>query len=159
DTSIECGCGVALEHCLPHDSDMNAGGAAFYFPNHLPLGLDQPLDDARQQGQRWYPFWWSQEAVHFFDYLFGHDRDFREVLTGRYTVINGPLAQFYRAIQPGNCCGAEANFGMTSEEEPLFSPSAVPTELFPHDVHAWKVVPERGPHAAGVLTLPIFLEK
>jgi hypothetical protein len=87
------------------------------------------------------------------------DRDFREVLTAKYTVINGPLAQFYRAIQPGSCCGGEAAFGMTSEDEPLFSPSAVPHELFPHDVRAWTVVPDRGAHAAGLLTMPIFLEK
>ncbi len=158
ESSTECGCGVALEHCLPNESDQ-AGGAAFYFPNHIPLGLDQPIDSARQQAQRWYPFWWSQEAEHFLAYLFGADRDFREVLTARYSVINGPLAQFYRAIQPGNCCGGEANFGMVQETEPLFLPANVPTELFPHDVRAWKVVPDRGPHAAGLLTTPMFLEK
>jgi hypothetical protein len=158
ESSVDCGCGVGLEHCLPSDSEQN-GGAAFEFPNHAPLGIDQPLDDVRQSASRWYPFWWSQEAVHFLDYLFAHDRDFREVLTAKYTIINGPLAQFYRAIQPGNCCGAEANFGMLTEEEPLFAPGAVPNELFPHDVRAWTVVPDRGAHASGLLTMPIFLEK
>jgi hypothetical protein len=142
---------------LPSDNDN--GGSAFYFPNHIPLGLEQPIDSARQAAQRWYPFWWSQEAEHFLAYLFGADRDFREILTARYTVINGPLAQFYRAIQPANCCGGEAAFGMVQETDPLFLPGNVPNELFPHDVRAWKVVPDRGPHAAGLLTTPMFLEK
>jgi Protein of unknown function (DUF1585) len=158
DSSHECGCGVALEHCLPNDGDQ-AGSSAFYFPNHAPLGLGQPIDTARQQGQRWFPFWWSQEAEHLLSYVFTADRDFREVLTGRWTFVNGPLAQFYRAIQPGNCCGGEANFGMVQESEPLFLPQNVPTELFPHDVAAWKMVPDRGPHASGLLTTPMFLEK
>ncbi len=158
DATTECGCGVALEHCLPNDSDQQ-GGAAFYFPNHTPLGIDQPLDSARQQAQRWYPFWWSQEVEHFLAHLFDADRDFREILTGKWSVVNGPLAQFYRAIQPANCCGGEANFGMVQESEPLFLPENVPTELFPHDVGAWKVVQDRGPHAAGLLTTPMFLEK
>ena len=158
ESSHECGCGVALEHCLPNDGDQ-AGSAAFYFPNHIPLGLGQPIDSARQQGQRWFPFWWSQEAEHLLSYVFTADRDFREVLTAKYTFVNGPLAQFYRAIQPGNCCGGEANFGMPEESEPLFLPKNVPTELFPHDVAAWKQVTDRGPHASGLLTTPMFLEK
>ncbi len=75
----------------------------------------RPLDNAPQQAQRWFPYWWSREAVHFLDDLFASDRDFREILTGAQTFVNGPLAQFYRTIQRGNCCGPEAAFGMTEE--------------------------------------------
>jgi hypothetical protein len=158
ESSIDCGCGTGLEHCLPIDSTV-LGGGAFMFPNHVPLGLGAPIDDARQQAARWYPFWWSQEATHFFEYLFSGDRDFREVLTAHYSVINGPLAQFYRTIQPSNCCDKEASFGMQSEIEPLFDPKRVPIELFPHDVASWKVIDDRGDRASGLLTMPIFLEK
>jgi hypothetical protein len=157
DATLDCGCGVGLEHCLPNDNDV--GGSAFYFPNHLPLGIDLPIDTAKQSAGRYYPLWWSQEATHFLRYVFSTDRDFRELLTAKYTLVNGPLAQFYRAIQPGSCCNQEANFGMIEETEPLFSPKSVPPELFPHDVSDWRVVPDRGPHAAGLLTMPIFLEK
>jgi hypothetical protein len=148
---------VGLERCIPGDN--NHGGNAFYYPNHMPLGPGLPLDDARQSSQRWFPYWWSREAVRMLDDLFASDRDFREILTGKRTFVNGPLAQFYRSIQQSNCCGPEAAFGMLQETEPLFDPKRVPEDLEPHDVSTWKVVEDRGPHAAGILTTPMFLEK
>lgn len=157
DYAPDCGCGVGLERCIPGDSNNN--GNAFYFPNHMPLGPGEPLDDARQSQQRWFPYWWSREAVRYLDDLFSNDRDFREILTGKRTFVNGPLAQFYRSIQRSNCCGPEAGFGMLEESEPLFDPKNVPTDLAPHDVSTWKTVESRGPHAAGLLTMPMFLEK
>jgi len=158
DSAPECGCGIGLERCLPGDRN-DQGAAAFYYPNHAPLGPDEPLDDARQQAQHWYPYWWSREAERFLADLFGNDRDFREILTARRSFVNGPLAQFYRTIQRGNCCGPEAGFGMVEETEPLFDPKAVPPDLAPSDVSTWTMVADRGPHAAGILTMPMFLEK
>jgi len=158
DFAADCGCGPGLERCIPNDSDRQ-GGRAFYFPDHAPLGSSAPLDSARQQAQRWFPYWWSREAVHFLDDLFASDRDFREILTGRQTFVNGPLAQFYRSIQRGNCCGPELQFGMAEETEPLFDPRSVPPDLAPQDTGTWERVGDRGPHAAGILTLPMFLEK
>jgi hypothetical protein len=157
DYAPDCGCGVGLERCVPGDS--NQGGNAFYYPNHMPLGPGMPLDDARQQVQRWFPYWWSREAVRFMGDIFASDRDFREVLTGKQTFVNGPLAQFYRTVQRSNCCGPEASFGMLEEKEPLFDPKSVPADLEPQDVSTWKLVENRGPHAAGILTMPMFLEK
>jgi hypothetical protein len=125
----------------------------------LPLGPDLPLDNARQQAQRWFPYWWSREVVHFLGDLFEGDHDFREVLTGKQTFVNGPLAQFYRSIQRGNCCGPEAAFGMFEETEPLFDPKRVPPGLQPSDASTWQRVDDRGAHAAGILTMPMFLEK
>ncbi|HEY2509266.1 MAG TPA: DUF1585 domain-containing protein [Polyangiaceae bacterium] len=158
DFARDCGCGPGLARCVPNDS--NRQGNAFYFPNHMPLGPNLPLDGARQQAQRWYPYWWSREAVHDLDDLFAGDRDFREILTGRATFVNGPLAQFYRTVQRGNCCGgAELGLGMAEESEPLFDPKNVPADLEPQDVDRWEKVADRGAHAAGILTLPMFLEK
>ncbi len=157
DYAPDCGCGVGLERCIPGDSNNN--GNAFYFPNHMPLGPGMPLDDARQSQQRWFPYWWSREVVRYLDDLFASDRDFREILTGKRTFVNGPLAQFYRSIQQSNCCGPETQFGMLQETEPLFDPSNVPADLEPHDVSTWKLVEDRGVHAAGILTMPMFLEK
>ena len=158
DYAPDCGCGVGLARCIPGDR-TDQGAAAFYFPIHMPLGAGMPLDDARQQAQRWFPYWWSREAVRFLDDLFEQDRDFREILTSKRTFVNGPLAQFYKTIQRGSCCGPEANFGMVEETEPLFDPKNVPEDLEPSDVSAWKAVEDRGPHAAGILTMPMFLEK
>ena len=155
--ATDCGCGVGLERCIPSDSTNN--GAAFYFPNHSPLGPDAPLDTARQAAQRWFPYWWSREAISFISYLFAQDRDFREILTGRETLVNGPLAQFCRTIQRGNCCGPELAFGMLEEKEPLFEPGRVPEDLAPQDTGRWELVSDRGSHAAGILTMPMFLEK
>ena len=157
DYASDCGCGIGLERCAPNSG--NGDSPAFYYPNHMPLGPGLPLDDVKQSALRWYPYWWSREAVHFINYLFEQDRDFREMLTGRETVINGPLAQFYRTIQKSNCCGAEVPFGMLAEREPLFDSKNVPADLAPQDVDEWKLVPDRGAHAAGILTTPMFLEK
>jgi len=157
DYAPECGCGVGLERCAPNSG--NGDSPAFYFPNHMPLGPGMPLDESKQSALRWYPYWWSREAVHFINYLFDQDRDFREILTGRETVINGPLAQFYKNVQRGNCCGPEVGFGMLEEREPLFEPKNVPADLEPQDASTWKLVPDRGARAAGILTTPMFLEK
>lgn len=157
ENAADCGCGVGLERCIPNDG--NGTGNAFYFPNKMPLGPGFPLDLAKQRAERWYPYWWSREAVHFLDDLFDSDRDFRQILIGRQSFVNGPLAQFYRTIQRTNCCGPETSFGMNEELAPLFEPKNVPLDLMPHDVGAWHLVPDRGPHAAGLLTTPMFLQK
>jgi hypothetical protein len=156
--SIDCGCGGALERCLPADGD-GQGSAGFQFPNHEPLGQDLPIDSAQQAAQHWFPYWWSEEAVRFLDDLFANDVDFRQILTGKGTFVNGPLAQFYGSVQQSNCCTNELSFGMTEEKEPLFDPARVPAGLTPYDASVWKPVADRGPHAAGLLTMPIFLEK
>jgi uncharacterized protein DUF1585 len=158
DYAVDCGCGVGLERCEP-STGVNQDSPAFYYPSHMPLGPGLPLDEVRQSASRWYPYWWSREAVRFLGYLFQEDRDFREILTGHQTFVNGPLAQFYRVVQRGNCCGPEATFGMKEEAEPLFDPGKVPADLAPQDVGTWTLVPDRGPHAAGLLTTPMFLEK
>lgn len=157
DSSFDCGCGHGLERCIPNEG--NGDNNAFYFPNKMPLGPGLPLDQAKQRAQRWFPYWWSREAVTFLDDLFDSDRDFRDILTTKRTFVNGPLAQFYKSIQHGSCCGPEANFGMTEETDPLFDPKAVPAGLMPHDVGTWKEVADRGPRAAGILSMPMFLQK
>jgi hypothetical protein len=156
--AIDCGCGPALERCLPSDGD-GQGSAAFQFPSHEPLGAELPVDSASQAAQHWFPYWWAEEAEHTLGHLFSSDTDFREILTGKGTFVNGPLAQFYGTVQKSNCCTNEITFGMTEEREPLFDPSRVPAGLSPHDASVWKPVADRGAHAAGILTMPIFLEK
>lgn len=155
--STECGCGPALEWCLP-GTDGGNDPRAFAFPARAPLGLKAPLENVPQSVSAWHRLWWSQEAVQFVSYLFEKDRDFREILTGRYSLVNGPLAQFYRASAPAACCGREKAFGMTQAAEPLFDPKALPG-LPISDVSTWKFIPDRGSHAAGILTMPAFLMK
>ncbi len=157
-SSIDCGCGVGLEHCMPSDASGN-DGRAFVFPTRFPLGLDAPVDSATQAESAWNKLWWSQEAVHFMGRLFGEDHDFREMLTAKWTYVNGPLAQFYRSTAPATCCGKAKQFGLVEETEPLFDPAAAPTKLTPHDVGDWEKVDDRGPRAAGIITMPVFLTK
>ena len=156
--TIDCGCGAGLEHCLPGDS-FQQDPRAFSFPTHIPLGLELPFAAGPQNASSWNKLWWSQEARHFFARLFSGDRDFREVLTGRWSAVNGPLAQFYRSGALASCCGRERAFKMGEESEPLFSPRAVPADLLPMDTDKWEDVPDRGAHAAGILTMPVFLAK
>ena len=157
--SVDCGCGPALQYCMP-GTDGGNDPRAFALPAHTPLGLDPrlTLDSVPQSVSTWHKRWWSEEALHFLTYLFSTDRDLRELLTGRYSLVNGPLVQFYRAEEPASCCGREKNFGMTVEAEPLFDGKNLP-DLAPADLRTWRVVPDRGPHAAGLLTMPVFLTK
>ncbi|AUX47724.1 hypothetical protein SOCE26_092480 [Sorangium cellulosum] len=157
-TSVDCGCGIGLVHCMP-GIDWTRDPRAFALPAHVPLGIENPIRVAPQTSSGWHKFWWSQEAIHFMRHVFGADRDFREMLTGRYTFINGPLAHFYLSSAPAACCGQHKYFGMREDEEPLFLPSAVPPVVFPHDVSDWTFIPDRGPRAAGLVTMPVFLTK
>jgi hypothetical protein len=96
--------------------------------------------------------------VHFIDMLVGEDRDFREILTGHSDVINGPLAQFYRQIDPAACCGNGVYLGYT-KGIPLFDPKNIPADLLPQDVTIWRKIDDRGQLASGLLTMPVFLTK
>jgi hypothetical protein len=156
--SVDCGCGIGLQYCMPGDSDANDPGA-FLLPSHSPIGLDASLPLAEQSVSTWYKHWWTEEAEHFLAHLFTDDRDFREVLTAKYTWVDGPLAQYYRATAPAGCCMRERAFGLVEDKEPLFSVSNVPASLFAHDAGTWLYVPDRGPQASGILSMPVFLAK
>lgn len=156
--SVDCGCGVGLEHCLPGDSDANDPGA-FVIPTHLPLGPTLPLPSTVQNVSTYSKLLWTEEALRFFGRIFEQDRDFREVLTGSATQVNGPLAQFYRSTSRARCCSRERPFGLDEERTPLFDPERVPEGLAPSEMSHWMLVPDRGPDSAGLLTMPAFLEK
>ncbi|WP_437811048.1 DUF1585 domain-containing protein [Sorangium sp. So ce1078] len=156
--SVDCGCGIGLEHCLPGDSS-GRDPRVFALPAHVPLGIGDPIGSAPHTISGWHKFWWSQEAIQTMNHVFRADRDFREILTGRYTFINGPLAQFYRSSAPAACCALHKSFGMREDEAPLFLPGAVPPVVAPHDVSDWTFIPDRGPRAAGIVTMPVFLAK
>ncbi|HEY5934811.1 MAG TPA: DUF1585 domain-containing protein [Kofleriaceae bacterium] len=151
-SSPDCGCGVGLERCLPI---MPTG---FVIANQAPLGIDEPFTTAPRQASAWIRQWWGEEAGKFLERTFAEDRDVRELLTSRGTVINGPLAQFYRGMAGTTCCGPGLELGY-SNPEPLFDPAAVPRSLLPHDVTTWTPVVDRGKHAAGLMTMPVFLMK
>lgn len=156
--TLDCGCGVGLRYCTPGDGPGN-DPRAFTLPTHVPLGLSSPIGGAAQSTSSWYKLWWSEEAKHFFGRLFDEDRDFREVLTSRATLVNGPLAQFYQAGARASCCSREKSFGLVEDAEPLFDSAALPGHIDVEDTTTWQLVKDRGPHAAGLLTMPIFLAK
>lgn len=151
-----CGCGPNLERCLPAAGN-GVEPQAFVLPQGAMLGLDRPTSVAREGEGGWHRQWWSQEAVQMLEWLVGNDRDFREVLTGKATLVNGPLAQFYEHVAGATCCGNGINFGYVNPVG-LVDPAKLPS-LAPTDSATWKVVADRGPNAAGVLTLPVFLTK
>ena len=155
--SIECGCGIGLERCMPGAGSQNEP-PAFVMPAHTPLGAELPFDATPQAPASWTRLWWGEEARHFLDRIFDGDRDFREILTSRATEVNGPLAQFYRSMAGATCCGGGADIGY-SQPEPLFEPGQIPEALVPEDTATWLPVADRGPHASGILTMPIFLAK
>ena len=155
--SLECGCGIGLERCLP-GAGPQFDPAGFIAPAHTPLGMDAPFDAPPRGVSEWPKLWWSEEARRFLDRIFVEDRDFRDVLTRRATEVNGPLAQFYRSLAGATCCGSGADVGYT-QPEPLVDPAAIPEALVPEDTATWLPVADRGPHAAGILTMPIFLTK
>ncbi len=154
--TTECGCGVGLERCMP-SAGNGVENVAFVLPAGTMLGIDRPTSVEKTTQGSWNRQWWAQEAVRYLELIAREDRDFREVLTGKSTVVNGPLAQFYKYQAPATCCGNGWQFGYNKPES-LFDPSKLPV-LLPHDSANWKVVPDRGPNAAGILTMPVFLTK
>lgn len=155
-SAADCGCGERLERCLPLTS-WARGVPSFTAPSLVPYRLEHPYEVADQRVAYLHRLWWTQEAVRFLDRLLTEDRDFREVLTSRATVINGPLAQFYRSTASARCCGIGAYLGYV-EPQLLFEPARVPA-LHPGAMTGWTVVEDRGPLASGLLTMPVFLVK
>jgi hypothetical protein len=155
--SNDCGCGVGLERCMPGDGP-GFDPAAFTFPTRTPLGWDQPFDSVSQPQSSWARMWWGQEVVQFIDHILLEDRDFREILTGRYSYVNGPLANFYRSFAPTSHPIQALSFSY-ADPEPLFDPASLPKDLLPEQVADWRKVEDRGPHAAGIMTMPVFLAK
>ena len=151
-SSPECGCGIGLERCLP------AGPQAFTQVTRDPLGFEEPFLAIPRAASTWITEWWAEEPKHFIDEIFAEDRDVRDLLRSRGTSINGPLAQFYRVLAGASCCASGAELGYV-EPEALFDPAAVPVDLRPEDTSTWTRVADRGPHAAGLLTMPVFLLK
>jgi hypothetical protein len=156
-SSVQCGCGVGLQRCVP-GAGPQFDPPAFVMPTRTPLDAGLPFEATPQPAEAWEKLWWGEEAKHFLDRIFSEDRDFREVLLARSTIVNGPLAQFYRYLAGATCCGAGIGGGFPPPE-PLVDPAAVPEALVPEDTATWLPIGDRGPHAAGLLTMPIFLTK
>ncbi len=154
--SSQCGCGVGLERCMP-GAGPRFENAAFVLPSHPITGM-QPFDLTEQAQSSWARVFWGAEASAFLQDIVQNDKDFRQVLTGKQTWVNGPLAQFYKSVAPGSCCGSAIYQGY-SQPDPLFDPNKVPADLTPFDVQKWEIVNDRGPHAAGIMTMPVFLTK
>ncbi|MGZ3453364.1 MAG: DUF1585 domain-containing protein [Polyangiales bacterium] len=156
--TLECGCGVGLERCMPGNSP-GFDPAAFNLPQHVPVGADAPTDVASDSESSWSRFFWGEEAKRFLDGIVADDRDFRDVLLAKDTVINGPLAQFYKSFAPASCCGASTDAFGYVQPDALFDPSKIPAALTPNDVDKWTKIDDRGAHASGILTMPVFLTK
>ncbi len=154
--AADCGCGVGLERCLPGTSN-GFDPTSFNFTTQQPIGLNEATDATDQAGSSWHRAWWGEEAAQFLGYVFAQDRDFREVLTGKYSLVNGPMAQFYQNVANNTCCGNGVNLGYTTPV-PLFDPTQLPT-IAPQDTQTWKLVADRGEFASGILTMPVFLTK
>ncbi|WP_437683405.1 DUF1585 domain-containing protein [Sorangium sp. So ce131] len=162
----ECGCGPGLERCLPTAGPF-LERRGFTVPLAAPIGAERPTVVDPEFTGAWSRFWWGQEAVQFLERVVAEDRDFREVLTAKYTYVNGPLSQFYQWIAPSTCCGGEFGsadylsgqlFGYVNPVS-LFEPDRAPRDLLPHDTATWVKVEDRGPLASGLMTMPIFLTK
>jgi hypothetical protein len=154
--TLECGCGVGLEKCMPAAGN-GTENVAFMLPGGVMMGIDRPTNIEKTTQSAWDRQWWQQEAVRYLELIAREDRDFREVLTGKSTVVNGPLAHFYKHQAQATCCGNGYTFGY-DKPAPLFDTSKLPV-LLPHDSATWKVIADRGPNAAGILTMPVFLTK
>jgi hypothetical protein len=137
---------------------MPGAPAAIMTIADAPLGTALPFNKAARPAHLWMLSQLAQEPVRFIDQVLLDDRDFRDVLVSRGTMVNGPLALFYRTLASARCCEDGTALGYV-DPEPLFDPSAAPTSLAPVNVEHWQPVADRGPHAAGIVTMPVFLRK
>lgn len=158
--SPACGCGPGLARCFV-GAGFGPDPRSVVLADLAPLGPEQPFAVSRQQQSAWFRRMWSEEARQFLTRILAEDRDFRDVLTARYDWVNGPLVQFYRDIVGGDCCSDQIAFGgaALARPDPLLDPSRLPVGLHPAEMDRWVEVADRGPHAAGLLTLPAFLAK
>ena len=163
--SPDCGCGVGLERCLPNDADYYNSNA-FDLASLDPLGFELPFDRTHQRSGDWLHLFLTEEVTHFLQMIFARDRDVRELLTARDSVVNGPLVQFYKHDAPAFGPPAEVSFTrpapmgdlIDSEYDQLANPATLP-DLLANDLNTWAPFPDRGPVAAGFLTMPAFLVK
>ena len=125
----------------------------------MPLGPGMPLDDARQSAQRWFPYWWSREAVHFLDDLFDErprlPRDPHRARDVRERAARAVL----RTSSAGTAAGPR-RFGMLDETRAALRPDerAAGSRAAGRRARG-RSSPIAVPHAAGILTMPMFLEK
>lgn len=149
--SSACGCGTGLENCIPSGTFTTTFPAGILRSSrNVLLGVDDPTDLVNFNAFDWQSLWMSQEPVAFFNRLFSEDRDFREVVTGRWTMVNGPLSQFYRLFARTSLTDADLG------QSPLPNAGNLPKTLPPFDVMTWQPVEDRGANAAGVLTQAWF---
>jgi len=150
-SSSSCGCGPGLSWCLPAATfNTLFPSAAFISSRNVLLGVDDPTDQVGFTVFDWLSLWMSQEPIAFFDRLFGEDHDFREAVTGRWTQVNGPLAQFYRLAARTNL------FDPDLGQSPLPTDANLPKDKLPMDVMRFTRVDDRGPNSAGILTQAWF---
>ncbi|HND09130.1 MAG TPA: DUF1585 domain-containing protein [Pseudomonadota bacterium] len=148
-----CGCGPGLEMCMPAATFIaSQPRPTFISSRNTLLGVDDPTDAQQFEYRTWQSLWVAQEPQVFLYNLFLGDRDFREVVSAKYTYVNGPLAQFYKLSSRSNW--NDRDLGPTS----LPSPDAMPQNFPPHNLLEWRKV-DAGPSAAGILTMPLFLFK
>lgn len=152
--STGCGCGPGLEWCMPALTfNVNQPRAGFQSSRNVLLGVDDPADQVAFSFYEWQSLWLGQEPLTYLSRMFLDDADFRQIVTGRHTYVNGPLAQFYRlsARAPWN----DRTFGATT----LPDPATLPADLLPMETTRWAKIDDRGANAAGILTMPLFLFK
>ena len=148
-----CGCGPGLEMCMPAAHFLaSQPRPAFVSSRNTLLGVDDPTDAQTFEYRTWQSLWLAQEPQVFFYNLFREDRDFRDVVSAKYTYVNGPMAQFYKLSARSNW--NDRDLGAIS----LPSPDAMPPDLIPQQVMTWQKV-NTGVSSAGVLTMPLFLFK
>jgi hypothetical protein len=158
--STACGCGKGLEWCMP-GAGFNGDPQSMVVPTLAPLGPAEPFEIGRQEQSAWFRRLWEDEARHYLGAVFAEDHDFRDVLVGKYSWVNGPLTQFYRGIVSGDCCNDQIGIGGGTayvKPDPILDPTRLPSML-PTEMDRWVKIEDRGPHAAGLLTLPAFLAK
>jgi len=148
-----CGCGAGAELCMPAATFIaSQPRPTFVSSRNTLLGVDDPTDAQSFEYRTWQSLWVAQEPQMFFYNLFLEDRDFRDVVSAKYTYVNGPLAQFYKLSSRSNW--GDKDLGSIA----MPAPDAMPQNLQPQHIMTWQKV-DAGPSAAGVLTMPLFLFK
>lgn len=152
--SSACGCGPGLEWCLPSATyNTTFPAAAFISSRNVLLGVDDPTDQVGFTFFDWHQLWLGEEPLVFLRRLFDEDGDLREMVTGRYTYVNGPLAQFYNF--PARTTIGDRDLGQV----PIPNPGNLPADLLPFETSRWVKVMSNSPNTAGLLTQPWFTMK
>ena len=158
-SSVECGCGVGLERCMPGGS-TGFDPPAFTIPRSHPIGVESPTEVGDEAQSSWSRLWWGEEAQRYIDsLLLVEDRRLSRDPHRQGHGHQRATRPFLPRASPLELLRQRLRLRLLPARSLVRSRQSARGFLGVHDTAKWVRVEDRGAHASGLLTMPIFLTK